>query len=82
MDAAEIMKELLKTIAKSLVENPGEVDIKPTVNDRTIILELKVAKEDMGRVIGKQGRIANAIRTVMKAQAIKLDKRVIVEIVE
>ena len=82
MDAAEIMKELLATIAKSLVENPDEVDIRPTVNDRTIILELKVAKEDMGRVIGKQGRIANAIRTVMKAQAIKLDKRVIVEIVE
>ena len=82
MEVEEVMKELLETIVKSLVDDPDDVRINATVNDKTVILELRVAKDDMGRVIGKQGRIANAIRTVMKAQAIKFDKRVIVEIVD
>jgi len=75
------MKELLETIAKSLVDNPDEVRINEIDNENTIILELSVAKEDMGKVIGKQGRIARAIRTVVKAAAIKENVKVVVEIV-
>jgi uncharacterized protein len=76
------MKELLETLAKALVEKPEEVSVNVMESEKSTILELKVAKEDMGRVIGKQGRIANAIRIIMKAQAIKLEKKVIIEIVE
>lgn len=76
------MKELLEIIAKSLVDYPDEVVINEVENDNTIILELRVAREDMGKVIGKQGRIAKAIRTVMKAAAIKENVRVAVEIVQ
>jgi uncharacterized protein len=76
------MKELLETIARSLVDNPDEVSINEVEGERSIILELKVAKEDMGKVIGKQGRIAKAIRTVVKAAAVKDNKRVVVEIIQ
>jgi predicted RNA-binding protein YlqC (UPF0109 family) len=76
-----IMKELLETIARSLVDHPEEVRVNETENDSTVILELSVAKEDMGKVIGKQGRIAKAIRTVIKAAAIKENVKVVVEIV-
>jgi len=76
------MKELLETIARALVEKPDDVHVSEYENDKATVLELKVAKEDMGRVIGKQGRIANSIRTVIKAQAIRLGKKVIIEIVE
>ncbi len=76
------MKELLETIAKSLVDYPDEVSVNEVENDSTIVLELKVAKDDMGKVIGKQGRIAKAIRTVVKAAAIKENIRVVVEIVQ
>ena len=76
------MKELLETIAKALVNEPDAVSVTVVENDDSTVLELRVAKEDMGRVIGKQGRIANAIRTVLKAHAVKLDKKVIVEIVD
>jgi predicted RNA-binding protein YlqC (UPF0109 family) len=76
------MKELLETIAKSLVDYPDEVRVNEVESDKTIILELSVAKEDMGKVIGKQGRIAKAIRTVIKAAAIKENVRVAVEIVQ
>jgi predicted RNA-binding protein YlqC (UPF0109 family) len=76
------MKELLETIAKSLVDYPDEVTINEVESDKTIVLELRVAKEDMGKVIGKQGRIAKAIRTVIKAAAIKENVRVVVEIVQ
>lgn len=76
------MKELLETIAKSLVDYPEEVSINEVESDKTIVLELRVAKEDMGKVIGKQGRIAKAIRTVIKAAAIKENVRVVVEIVQ
>ena len=76
------MKELLETIARALVDYPEDVNVNEIDGDKSLILELKVAKEDMGKVIGKQGRIAKAIRTVVKAAAIKDDKRVIVEIVQ
>ncbi|MBU5590839.1 KH domain-containing protein [Clostridium sp. MSJ-4] len=75
------MKELVEIIAKSLVDNPEMVQVNEITGEQSIILELKVAPEDMGKVIGKQGRIAKAIRTVVKAAAIKENKRVIVEII-
>lgn len=76
------MGELVEFIAKSLVENPDEVKVNEVEGTQSIIIELKVAEEDMGRVIGKQGRIAKAIRTVVKAAAIKDNKRVVVEIIQ
>lgn len=75
------MKELVELIAKSLVDNPEMVQVKEVNGEKSTILELSVAPEDMGKVIGKQGRIAKAIRTVVKAAAIKDNKRVVVEIV-
>ncbi|MFD3156539.1 KH domain-containing protein [Haloimpatiens sp. FM7330] len=75
------MKELLEVIAKALVDNPEMVSVNQIAGEQSIILELKVAPEDMGKVIGKQGRIAKAIRTVVKAAAIKENKRVVVEII-
>lgn len=74
------MKELVEIIAKALVENPTEVTVTETVKDDEIVLELKVAPSDMGKVIGKQGRIAKAIRSVVKAAASMDNKKVIVEI--
>lgn len=75
------MKELIEIIAKSLVDNPDMVQVNEISGEQSIILELKVAPEDMGKVIGKQGRIAKAIRTVVKAAAVKENKRVSVEII-
>jgi uncharacterized protein len=75
------LKELVEVIAKSLVDNPDQVKVKETLGETTIIIELSVASEDMGKVIGKQGRIAKAIRTVVKSAAVKTDKKVIVEII-
>ncbi|RQD68635.1 MAG: KH domain-containing protein [Tindallia sp. MSAO_Bac2] len=76
------MKDLLEFIAKSLVDNPEEVDVNQVEGERSLILELRVSPDDMGKVIGKQGRIAKAIRTVVNAAAIKENKRVIVEIIQ
>ncbi len=76
------MKDLLEFIAKSLVDNPEEVDVNQVEGERSLILELRVSPDDMGKVIGKQGRIAKAIRTVVNAAAVKENKRVIVEIVQ
>ncbi len=76
------MKELVEYIAKSLVDYPEQVDVKQVEGERSVILELRVAQEDMGKVIGKQGRIAKAIRTVVNAAAIKENKRVMVEIIQ
>ncbi len=76
------MKELLEVIAKNLVDHPNEVSVTEVPGERSMILELKVAPEDMGKVIGKQGRIAKAIRTVVKAAAIHEDKRIVVEIIQ
>ena len=75
------MKELVEIIAKALVDNPEMVQVKEVAGEQSLILELKVAPDDMGKVIGKQGRIAKAIRTVVKAAAIKENKRVVVEII-
>ncbi len=76
------MGELVKYIAKSLVENPDKVEVNEVEGTQSLIVELKVAEEDMGRIIGKQGRIAKAIRTVVTAAAIKENKRVVVEIIQ
>ena len=76
------MKELVEVIAKSLVDYPDEVVVKETIDGDTITIELNVAGDDMGKVIGKQGRIAKSIRTVVKAAASKGDKKVIVDIIE
>ncbi|MCR5432746.1 MAG: KH domain-containing protein [Lachnospiraceae bacterium] len=75
------MKELIKIIATSLVDHPEQVVVSETETDKSIVVELKVAPEDMGKVIGKQGRIAKSIRTVAKAAAAKDDKKVVVDIV-
>ncbi len=75
------MKELVEVIAKSLVDNPDEVAVTEKEDDRAIVIELHVAASDMGKVIGKQGRIAKAIRSVVKAAASKSEKKVIVDIV-
>lgn len=75
------MKQLLETIVKALVDNPDKVDIIETPGENITILEVRVAQEDVGKVIGKEGRIANSIRTVMKASAAKQDKKVSVEII-
>lgn len=76
------MKELVQYLAKSLVSNPDAVEIKETTNDGTSVLELKVAKEDLGRIIGKQGRTAKSIRTLLNAAAIISNRKVVLEIVE
>ncbi len=76
------MGELVEYIAKALVDNPDEVSVNEIEGSQSIIIELKVAQDDMGKVIGKQGRIAKAIRTVVKAAAIKDNKRVVVEIIQ
>ncbi|MDF2545751.1 KH domain-containing protein [Anaerosolibacter sp.] len=76
------MGELVKVIAKSLVDNPNEVSVTEVEGTQSLIIELKVSPEDMGKVIGKQGRIAKAIRTVVKAAATKENKRVVVEIIQ
>jgi len=77
------MKEVLEIIAKSLVDYPEQVDVKEINNeDQTVTLELRVAEGDMGKVIGKQGRIAKAIRTVVKAAASRENKKVAVEILQ
>ena len=75
------MKEVLLTIAKALVEHPEDVSIKEIEGEQSVILELSVNPDDMGKVIGKQGRIAKAIRTVVKAAASCEDKKVVVEII-
>lgn len=76
------MKELVEVIAKSLVDHPDEVVVTESENDKALVVELRVAQTDMGKVIGKQGRIAKAIRSVVKAAASKENKKVIVEIMQ
>lgn len=76
------MKELVEVIAKALVDLPDEVVVTEREEDKAIVVELKVAPDDMGKVIGKQGRIAKSIRSVVKAAASKVDKKVIVDIVQ
>ena len=76
------MKELILVMARALVDRPDEVEIKEIEGDVTTILELKVAKEDLGKVIGKQGKTAHAMRSILNATATKLKKRAVLEIVE
>ncbi len=75
------MKELVEFIARNLVDNPEEVQVKEIEGERSLIIELRVAPDDMGKVIGKQGKIAKSIRTLTKAAAAKEGKRVVVEII-
>ncbi|MGI6188658.1 MAG: KH domain-containing protein [Clostridiales bacterium] len=75
------MGELVRFIAQSLVDNPEQVSVNEVQGEQSIIIELSVAPEDMGKVIGKQGRIAKAIRTIVKAAAVKEKKKVMVEII-
>ena len=75
------MKELVEMMARNLVDSPEEVRVNETAGDSIIILEINVSQDDIGKVIGKEGRIANAIRTIVKASAAKQDKKVTVEIV-
>jgi len=76
------MLKLVEAIAKSLVDDPEAVEVKEVEENQTIIIELRVAPGDMGKVIGKQGRIAKALRTVVKAAAMKENIKVVVEIVQ
>jgi len=75
------MKELVEVIAKSLVDSPDEVVVTEKESEKAIVIELHVAPNDMGKVIGKQGRIAKAIRSLVKAASSKEDRKVIVDIV-
>ena len=75
------MKELVETLAKALVHQPEEVVVNMIEKDRSVLIELQVARGDMGKVIGKQGRIAKAIRAVVKVAAARQKKKVIVEII-
>jgi len=76
------LKDLVEILAKALVDHPEEVQVNQVEGEQSIILELRVSQEDMGKVIGKQGRIAKAIRTLVKAAAAKEGKRVVVEIIQ
>jgi uncharacterized protein len=76
------MKELVQYLAKSLVNNPDSVEVKETQGETASVLELKVAKEDLGRIIGKQGRTARSIRTILNAAASRANRKVVLEIVE
>ncbi|CAN2039033.1 RNA-binding protein KhpA [Candidatus Magnetomoraceae bacterium gMMP-15] len=76
------MKELIKYIAEALVDNPDQVQVSEVEGNQTSVLELKVAKEDLGKVIGKQGRTARAMRTLLSAASAKVRKRTVLEIIE
>jgi len=76
------MKELIEYIAKALVDNPGAVWVSEVEGEMTSVIELKVAKSDLGKVIGKQGRTARAMRTILSAASTKLHKRAVLEIIE
>ena len=76
------MKELILMIARALVDKPDEVEVDEMKGDKTTVLELRVAKEDLGKVIGKRGKAAHAIRTILNATATKLKQRAVLEILE
>ncbi len=76
------MKELITYISKALVDNPDEVNVSEVEGNQTSVLELQVAKEDLGKVIGKQGRTARAMRTILSAASAKVKKRTVLEIIE
>lgn len=76
------MRDLIEYIARALVDNPEEVSVSEVEGNQTSVLELKVAKEDLGKVIGKQGRTARAMRTILSAASAKVKKRTVLEIIE
>lgn len=76
------MKDLIDYLAKSLVDNPDAVEVKETQGEAASVLELRVAKEDLGRIIGKQGRTAKSIRTILNAAASRVNRKVVLQIVE
>lgn len=76
------MKELIEYIAKALVDHPEQVKVAEIVGEKTSVIELSVAKEDLGKIIGKQGRTARALRTILTAASTKLKKRTVLEIIE
>ena len=76
------MKDLIKYIAQALVDKPDEVSVEEITGNQTSVLELKVAKDDLGKIIGKQGRTARAMRTILSAASAKAKKRTVLEIIE
>jgi uncharacterized protein len=76
------MKDLIKYIAQSLVDSPDHVEVSEVLGEQTSVIELRVAKEDLGKVIGKQGRTAKAMRTILSAASTKMRKRAVLEIIE
>jgi uncharacterized protein len=76
------MKDLIKYIAQALVDKPDEVFVEEITGNQTSVLELKVAKDDLGKIIGKQGRTARAMRTILSAASAKVKKRTVLEIIE
>jgi hypothetical protein len=76
------LKELIEFVARALVDNPDQVDVAEIAGEQTVVLELRVAKEDLGKVIGKQGRTVKAMRAILSAAASKLRKRADLEILE
>ncbi len=81
MDSTNL-RDLVEYMAKALVDNPDEVEVNEIVGEQTTVVELKVSKEDLGKVIGKQGRTARSMRTILNAASTKLQKRSVLEIVE
>jgi hypothetical protein len=76
------MKDLIKYIAQALVDNPDRVEVSEIQGEQTSVIELRVAKEDLGKVIGKQGKTAKAMRTILSAASAKVHKRTVLEIIE
>jgi predicted RNA-binding protein YlqC (UPF0109 family) len=76
------MRELVEKLVQAIVDNPDKVQVTEVKGERTIVYEVRVAEEDLGKVIGKEGRIANALRTILKAAAAKLGKKVSLEILQ
>ncbi len=82
LEPSESMKDLIEYIAKALVDEPDQVRVSEVEGEKTSVIELNVAKEDLGKVIGKQGRTARAIRTILSAASTKIRKRSVLEIIE
>jgi predicted RNA-binding protein YlqC (UPF0109 family) len=80
--ASDELRELIEYLARALVDLPDQVNVKQIEGEQTTVIELKVAKEDLGKVIGKQGRTARAIRTILNGASTKLKKRTVLEIIE
>ena len=76
------MKELVQYLAQSIVNQPDAVEVTETQDDNASVVEIKVAKEDLGRIIGKQGRTANSLRTILNAAAARVDRKIVLEIID